>query len=111
MCDVMRYAAHVRLPNTVYHWARVATQHDQKSRIRYVALRRRDPDGGPTQADRPFTPQFLEGIAPSGDAVVRSVVVSAALMTAGGVGRRRDSACDAGLVALIARYLYGGVGE
>jgi transposase len=38
---VMRYAAHVRLRNTVYHWARVATQHDQKSRSRYVALRRR----------------------------------------------------------------------
>ncbi len=38
---VMRYAAHVRLRNTVYHWARVATQHDQKSRSRYAALRRR----------------------------------------------------------------------
>ena len=29
---VMRYAAHVRLRNMVYHWARVATQHDPKSR-------------------------------------------------------------------------------
>jgi transposase len=38
---VMRYAAHVRLRNTVYHWARVATQHDHKSRARYTALRRR----------------------------------------------------------------------
>jgi hypothetical protein len=38
---VMRYAAHVRLRNTVYHWARVATQHDYKSRIRYAMLRRR----------------------------------------------------------------------
>jgi transposase len=38
---VMRYAAHVRLRNTVYHWARVATQHDPKSRTRYAALRRR----------------------------------------------------------------------
>jgi transposase len=38
---VMRYAAHVRLRSTVYHWARVATQHDPKSRIRYVALRKR----------------------------------------------------------------------
>ena len=38
---VMRYAAHVRLRNTVYHWARVATQHDHKSRTRYVALRQR----------------------------------------------------------------------
>src|SRR6516164_7140559 len=25
---VMRYASHVRLRNTVYHWARVAIQHD-----------------------------------------------------------------------------------
>ena len=38
---VMRYAAHVRLRNTVYHWAGVATQHDPKSRTRYAALRRR----------------------------------------------------------------------
>jgi transposase len=38
---VMRYASHVRLRNTVYHWARVATQHDGKSRARYAALRRR----------------------------------------------------------------------
>jgi transposase len=38
---VMRYASHVRLRNTVYHWARVATQHDDKSRARYAALRRR----------------------------------------------------------------------
>ena len=38
---VMRYAAHVRLRNTVYHWARVATQHDPKSRMRYAALRKR----------------------------------------------------------------------
>jgi len=38
---VMRYASHVRLRNTVYHWARVATQHDHESRTRYVALRRR----------------------------------------------------------------------
>jgi transposase len=38
---IMRYAAHVRLRNTVYHWARVAAQHDPKCRARYVALRRR----------------------------------------------------------------------
>jgi hypothetical protein len=37
----MRFAAHVRLRNTVYHWARVATQHDPKSRSRYAALRKR----------------------------------------------------------------------
>lgn len=38
---IMRYAAHVRLRNVVYHWARVATQHDPKSRLRYAALRQR----------------------------------------------------------------------
>ena len=38
---IMRYAAHVRLRNTVYHWARVASQHDPKSRSRYAALRQR----------------------------------------------------------------------
>jgi transposase len=38
---LMRYAAHVRLRNTVYHWARVASQHDPKCRARYGALRQR----------------------------------------------------------------------
>lgn len=38
---IMRYAAHVRLRNTVYHWARVAIQHDLKSKSRYAALRQR----------------------------------------------------------------------
>jgi hypothetical protein len=37
----MRRAAHNRLRNTVYHWARIAIQHDQKSRSRYMALRQR----------------------------------------------------------------------
>jgi transposase len=36
-----RYAAHVRLRDAVYHWTRVAIQHDPKSRSRYVALRQR----------------------------------------------------------------------
>jgi len=38
---IMRYAAHGRLRNTVYHWARVATQHDPKCHARYAALRKR----------------------------------------------------------------------
>jgi transposase len=38
---VRRYAAHVRVRDAVYHWARVAIQHDTKSRSRYVALRQR----------------------------------------------------------------------
>jgi transposase len=38
---IMRYAAHVRLRKAVYHWARVATKHDAKSRHRYAALRQR----------------------------------------------------------------------
>jgi transposase len=43
---IMRYASHVRLRNVVYHWARVATQHDPKSRDRYAALRRRGKSHG-----------------------------------------------------------------
>lgn len=38
---IMRYAAHVRLRNTVYHWARTATQHDPRCRAKYAALRQR----------------------------------------------------------------------
>jgi transposase len=38
---VMRYAAHVRLRQAVFHWARVAIVHDPKSRRRYEALRDR----------------------------------------------------------------------
>src|SRR5271156_214988 len=38
---VMRRAAHVRLRNAVYHWARAATQHDPKTHSRYAALRKR----------------------------------------------------------------------
>ena len=37
----MRYAAHGRLRQAVYHWARTATQHDPKSKARYAALRQR----------------------------------------------------------------------
>jgi transposase len=36
---LMRQAAHVRLRTAVYQWARVAVQHDQRSRIKYAALR------------------------------------------------------------------------
>jgi transposase len=38
---VMRNACHLRLRNAVYHWARVAIQHDAVSRSRYAALRKR----------------------------------------------------------------------
>lgn len=38
---VMRHACHLRLRNAVYHWARVAIQHDSVSRNRYAALRKR----------------------------------------------------------------------
>ncbi len=37
----MRKACHMRLRNAVYHWARVAIQHDPASRERYAALRAR----------------------------------------------------------------------
>jgi transposase len=38
---VMRYAAQDRLRQAMFHWARVATVHDPKSRSRYEALRAR----------------------------------------------------------------------
>lgn len=38
---VMRHACSLRLRDAVYHWARVATQHDPKSRAAYAALRAR----------------------------------------------------------------------
>src|SRR5467141_1425989 len=36
---VRRYACNKRLANALYHWARLATQHDALSRRRYAALR------------------------------------------------------------------------
>ena len=36
-----RYACHGRLAIAMYHWARVATQHDQRSRAKYAELRHR----------------------------------------------------------------------
>src|SRR5208283_3628782 len=38
---VRRQACHDRLANAVYHWARVAVQHDPRSRAKYSELRRR----------------------------------------------------------------------
>jgi transposase len=38
---VRRQACHARLANAMYHWARVATQHDPTSRAKYAALRSR----------------------------------------------------------------------
>jgi transposase len=38
---IRRQAYHHRLANAVYHWARVAMQHDPTSRAKYVALRGR----------------------------------------------------------------------
>jgi transposase len=38
---IRRQAYHHRLANAVYHWARVAMQHDPTSRAKYVALRSR----------------------------------------------------------------------
>jgi transposase len=38
---VMRHAAHARLREAVFHWARVAVQNDPKSKSRYEALRAR----------------------------------------------------------------------
>ena len=38
---IRRQACHDRLANAMYHWARVAVQHDAKSRAKYAALRSR----------------------------------------------------------------------
>jgi transposase len=38
---IRRQACHDRLANAMYHWARVATQHDPKSKAKYAALRGR----------------------------------------------------------------------
>lgn len=38
---IRRQACHQRLANAMYHWARVAIQHDPKSRAKYAALRSR----------------------------------------------------------------------
>jgi transposase len=38
---IQRHACSTRLQSALYHWARVAIQHDQKSRERYAALRAR----------------------------------------------------------------------
>jgi len=38
---IRRQACHDRLGNAMYHWARVAVQHDTKSRAKYAALRSR----------------------------------------------------------------------
>src|SRR5207247_9354649 len=50
-----RYACNKRLANALYHWARLATQHDALSRRRYAALRQRGHSHGRalrTVADR-----------------------------------------------------------
>jgi len=38
---VRRQACHQRLANALYHWARVASQHDPRSRAKYAELRKR----------------------------------------------------------------------
>ncbi|WP_245300309.1 hypothetical protein [Methylocystis bryophila] len=38
---LLRQAAHVRLRNAVYYWARTAVHHDPRSRAKYAALRAR----------------------------------------------------------------------
>jgi hypothetical protein len=52
---VRRYARNKRLENALYHWVRLATQHDALGRRRYAALRRRGHSHGRalrTVADR-----------------------------------------------------------
>jgi transposase len=52
---LMRQACQMRLRTAVYHWARVASQHDARSRARYAELRKRGHSHGRalrTVADR-----------------------------------------------------------
>lgn len=55
---LMRRACHNRLRNAVYHWARVAIQHDEISRQRYAALRKRGKPHG--RAIRAVADRLLE---------------------------------------------------
>lgn len=54
---IMRQAVHVRLRNSVYHWARVAVQHDPRSRAKYAVLRSRG--HGHTRALRSVADRLL----------------------------------------------------
>ncbi len=54
---VMRKACHMRLRGALYHWARVAIQHDPASRERYAALRARGHSHG--RALRSVADRFL----------------------------------------------------
>jgi len=52
---IRRHACHRRLSNAMYHWARIAVQHDRISRAKYAALRQRGHSHGRalrTVADR-----------------------------------------------------------
>ncbi|MYG24011.1 MAG: IS110 family transposase [Gemmatimonadetes bacterium] len=54
---VRRMAAHARLRDAVYHWARVAVQRDPASKAKYAALRGRGHAGSsPSAARRPGWP-------------------------------------------------------
>jgi hypothetical protein len=60
---VRRYARNMRLENALYHWARLATQHDALSRRRCAALRRRGHRHGRalrTVADRLLSANYRE---------------------------------------------------
>jgi hypothetical protein len=54
---VRRYACSKRLANALYHWARLATQHDAPSRRRYAAPHQRGHSHG--RALRTVADRFL----------------------------------------------------
>ena len=54
---IRRQACHQRLSNAMYHWARVAVQHDRISRAKYTALRSRGHSHG--RALRSVADRFL----------------------------------------------------
>jgi hypothetical protein len=60
---VRRYACNKRLANALYHWARLATQHDALSRRRYAALRQRGHSHG--RALRTSSPERRRDDEPS----------------------------------------------
>src|SRR5260370_17960144 len=60
---VRRYACNNRLANALYHWARLATQHDALIRRHYAALRQRGHSHGP--ALHPVADRLLRWPGPS----------------------------------------------
>jgi transposase len=79
---IMRQACHIRLRTAVYHWARVAIQHDELSRRRYAALRQRGHSHG----------RALRSVADRLLAVACAMLTRRALFDPGYAGNRAAAA-------------------